>query len=184
MKRIVLFVGISLFLYSSMVFASSSIDLWGGWELVSYVCQLPNGSFKEITNEKELESINAFIFNNKDNQYVNVTFNYDDACEILTSGTYSVDGTYLSMNAETRSTIAYSDGVINFIFGSIPCTVSNVFTWVNSLIDETESVTNSKFFIKNNYLYLEDYESDDSLSQQCADGIVFQKLHSVQKDTI
>lgn len=169
MKKIIL-ISVSLFLFSSFVFA---YDLEGEWKTSGFVCRSSNGSFKEINNVGGFIYPNVLIFvSDEDGQYFELTVNHLN-CRTIASGTYLINEVYLILN--TKKVYTDSDSFINSALDGWPCHLSSTLYYgIKPLFERPESLVYDEFFLKNDGLYL--YRFDDSLSQQCPDGTIFQHL--------
>ena len=175
-KKIIL-VSISLLLYSSFAFA---YDLEGKWETSGFVCRLPKGEFKDITDIKESEYIKLLYFNGQ-NSYAAIEKYY--FCIKSSIGIYVLDNNRLDMavhsymintfdpTSETKAMIdLHTIDMVYLHFSSMPCEMLEgaLNKWYGKRSDFIYNV-----ILNNDKLYL---EKPNILSSQCSNGTIFQEL--------
>ena len=133
-----------------------------------------------------MEHTNLLIFARKDDRYYNETYDGNNICKVSTAGTYLMSNNRLDMSIKFKDAVTNSNDsndILNFVFDVIPCLVYRIYRWGESSFGETESLVYD-FILKNGHLYLENYEPDDSINQQCPNGTVLQKLQFIQESAV
>lgn len=161
---------VALLIYSSLVFAS---ELEGQWETSRFVCRLSNESVKEINDVKDNRYPNVLMFgSHQDNQFFKLIANHGE-CNSFATGTYLINETSLILNIEKSK--SRSDGQLWHLFlGGFPCALATKL----SKFEAGRVIVYENFFLRSDSLYL---GLDDSASQQCPDGTIFQQF--VRKKT-
>lgn len=159
MKQLIL-VSISLFLLSSLTFASDlkEVYLKGEWYSAGYICRLSDEEFIKIITL----SGSRYTLEFKDDNEVIIKGRFVE-CNMLNTGTYSIKDTRLDILLDSINIRATYPGVY-------------------CVLDNKKTISYEEVILKNGSLYLKDYNSDKLLVQQCPGGTIFQ--HLVRKSTI